>query len=66
MARRHARLLEEAYGRRIVKMRKDAMWYVAGIPGAAAARRELSDCTTADEFCDILDKMESHLREHVG
>ncbi len=61
MARRHARMLEEAYGRRIVKMRKDAMWYVAGIPGAASARRQLSECTTADEFCAIFDQMEEYL-----
>ncbi|MDO4890537.1 MAG: tRNA dihydrouridine synthase DusB [Coriobacteriaceae bacterium] len=62
MARRHARMLEEAYGRRIVKMRKDAMWYVAGIPGATAARRQLSECTTADDFCAVFDAMERHLR----
>jgi nifR3 family TIM-barrel protein len=61
MARRHARLLEEAYGKRIVKMRKDAMWYVAGIPGAAAARRELSACTTADDFCAVFDELERHV-----
>lgn len=58
MARRHARMLEETYGRRIVKMRTDAMWYVAGIPGATAARRELSTCTTADEFCEVFDRLE--------
>ena len=61
MARRHARLLEEAYGKRIVKMRKDAMWYVAGIPGATAARRELSACTTADDFCAVFDELERHV-----
>ena len=61
MARRHARMLEEAYGRRIVRMRKDAMWYVAGIPGATAARRVLSECTTADDFCAVFDQMEDHL-----
>jgi nifR3 family TIM-barrel protein len=61
MARRHARLLEVAYGRRIVKMRKDAMWYVAGIPGAATARRALSECTTADEFCAVFDQMDRAL-----
>lgn len=66
MARRHARLLEEAYGRRIVRMRKDAMWYVAGIPGAAAARRGLSECTTADEFCAVFDLLESHLEPQGG
>ncbi|MDO4401069.1 MAG: tRNA dihydrouridine synthase DusB [Coriobacteriia bacterium] len=60
VARRHADMLEAAYGRRIVKMRTDAMWYVAGIPGAAAARRELSACTTAEEFNAAFDKLERH------
>ena len=62
MARRHARLLEEAYGTRIVRMRKDAMWYVAGIPGATAARRELSACTTAEDYCMVFDALERHIR----
>lgn len=62
MARRHARLLEQAIGKRIVKLRKDAMWYVAGIPGATAARRALSACTTADDFCAVFDELEAHIR----
>ena len=66
MARRHARMLDEAYGRRIVKMRKDAMWYVAGIPNAAAARRELSSCTTADDFIAVLDALESACDRAAG
>lgn len=61
MARRHARLLEAAYGPRIVKMRKDAMWYVAGIPGATEARRRLSECSSADEFCAVFDQLEAHV-----
>ena len=63
LARRHARMLEEMYGRRIVKMRTDAMWYVSGIPGATAARRELSACTTADDFCSVFDRLEESIRE---
>ena len=38
LARRHARLLSAREGRNIVRMRKHAMWYLAGLPGAAAAR----------------------------
>ena len=40
MARRHARLLAQREGRNIVRMRKHAMWYMTGLPGAAAARGE--------------------------
>jgi hypothetical protein len=43
------------------EMRTDAMGYVSGIPGATAARRELSACTTAAEFCAVFDQMEAHL-----
>lgn len=62
LAKRHARMLDAAYGPRIVRMRKDAMWYLAGMPGAAAARREISACTTADEFCAVFDAMRDHIR----
>ena len=34
MARRHARLLSEREGKNIVRMRKHAMWYLDGLPGA--------------------------------
>lgn len=61
MARRHALMLQRAYGERIVRMRKDAMWYVAGIPGCAASRRKLAACTTADEFVAVFDALESAL-----
>ena len=42
LARRHARLLSAREGRNIVRMRKHAMWYLAGLPGAAAARGRIN------------------------
>ncbi len=57
MARRHARLLEQREGRNIVRMRKHAMWYLAGLPGAAAARGRLNYCTAPEDFDAVFDDL---------
>ena len=59
MARRHAHLLAEREGTHIVRMRKHAMWYMAGMPGASAVRRELDECDTVEDF----DTVFTHLEE---
>ncbi len=56
-ARLHARKLDELPGRQIVKMRKHAMWYVAGLPGAAAARGRINSCATIDDFELLFDEL---------
>ena len=58
MARRHARLLEEREGRNIVRMRKHAMWYVSGLPGASKARGLFNYCSTLDDFERVFDELE--------
>ena len=58
MARRHARLLEQREGRNIVRMRKHAMWYVTGLPGASKARGMFNYCTTLEDFERVLDQLE--------
>ena len=50
MARRHARLLEKREGRNIVRMRKHAMWYVAGMPGASKARGLFNYCSSLEDL----------------
>lgn len=57
MARRHARLLSEREGRSIVRMRKHAMWYMAGLPGASAARGCINDCVTLEDFDRVFDEL---------
>jgi tRNA-dihydrouridine synthase B len=59
--KRHARLLAQLEGPRIVKMRKHAMWYLTGIPGAAKARGRFNDCVTADDFCCVFDEVAAYL-----
>ena len=58
MARRHARLLEQREGRNIVRMRKHAMWYVTGLPGASKARGMFNYCTTLEDFERVFDQLE--------
>ncbi|WP_172135542.1 tRNA dihydrouridine synthase DusB [Adlercreutzia sp. ZJ473] len=65
MARRHAALLACREGRNIVRMRKHAMWYVAGLPGAAAARGKINYCTTLEDFGRVFDELEQIASEHA-
>lgn len=57
MARRHARLLAQREGRNIVRMRKHAMWYMAGLPGAAAARAKINACVSVEDFDRVFDEL---------
>lgn len=57
MARRHAHLLAEREGRSIVRMRKHAMWYMAGLPGAACARAKINACVTPEDFDAVFDEL---------
>lgn len=57
LATRHAFLLSQRCGRNIVRMRKHAMWYVAGMKEASAARRELNDAVTYEDFARIFDEV---------
>ena len=59
MARRHACMLTEREGRNIVRMRKHAMWYVTGLPGAVKARVLINECTTLDDFERVFDLLEN-------
>ena len=58
IARKHARLLAERDGRNLARMRKHAMWYVSGLPGATKARGLLSTCSTLEEFDAVFDELE--------
>jgi nifR3 family TIM-barrel protein len=57
LAKRHARLLSEREGRTIVKMRKHAMWYVAGMRGAAKIRGRLNDAVSYEDFAALFDEI---------
>lgn len=57
MARRHAILLSQREAHGLVRMRKHAMWYLAGLPGAAAARGRINGCLTMADFDDVFDEL---------
>lgn len=57
MAKRHAHLLAAEEGKTIVRMRRHAMAYVAGMPGAASARSRINACTTVDDFDALFDEL---------
>lgn len=61
MALRHARLLAQREGRNIVRMRKHAMWYMAGLPGASAARGRINSCVSVADFDAVFDSLLAHL-----
>lgn len=56
LATRHAKMLSERDGRNIVRMRKHAMWYVAGTKDAAATRRKINDAVTFEDFALIFEQ----------
>ena len=64
MARRHARLLARREGKNIVRMRKHAMWYLAGLPGAAAARAKINACVSVEDFEQVFDELLAFLGGH--
>ncbi len=66
MARRHARLLNALNSRSVVRMRKHAMWYMHGLPGASAARGRLNYCSTLADFENVFDELLDALRSHQG
>lgn len=66
MARRHARLLTQREGRNIVRMRKHAMWYMTGLPGASAARGRLNYCTTLEDFDEVFDELLEAIDAHAA
>ncbi len=56
-AKRHAALLSNGEGAGLVRMRKHAIWYVSGLPGASAARQRINDASSLDDFNAIFDDM---------
>lgn len=66
MARRHARLLTQREGRNICRMRKHAMWYMFGLPGAAAARGKINECVTLDDFDAVFDELLEIASNHAS
>lgn len=63
MARTHATLLSHRGGNTLCRMRKHAMWYIFGLPGAAAARGRINACVTLDDFNNLFDELLERIHE---
>ena len=61
IARRHAQVLQEHQQYALVKMRKHAMWYFAGMPDASLMRNAITSCNTYEDFCAVFDEMLEHI-----
>ena len=57
LAKRHVALMHRSKGLYVLRMRKHAMWYVAGFSGAADARRRINGCTSVDDFNKLFDEL---------
>lgn len=63
MARKHASALQKIHGTQGLKrMRKHAMWYIAGLSGAARARGNINRCRTLEEFDRVFDALSEYGR----
>lgn len=56
LAKRHARLMSEKEGPVIVKMRRQAMDYVHGLPQAASLRQDITHASTYEDFAAIFER----------
>lgn len=63
LATRHARLLSQISGVNIVRMRKHAMWYLAGMKDAAVFRRQVNDAVTFEDFQAIFQEAAFNSRQ---
>jgi tRNA-dihydrouridine synthase B len=64
MARRHAYILSKTEKYSIVSMRKHAMCYVFGLPGASKAREAFNACVYYEDFCDVFSSLEEKYKEN--
>jgi len=65
MAKRHAALIDaDPYSNNLLSMRRHAMSYVMGMPGASKARGFINACATVEEFCRVFDMLGEMHEEH--
>lgn len=63
MMRAHAKQLVEYFGSKsLVRMRKHAIWYCAGMPGASYFRGQIQSITTMNDLENLIDAYEDYLK----
>ncbi|MBK5211181.1 MAG: tRNA dihydrouridine synthase DusB [Coriobacteriia bacterium] len=62
MMRRHAQLIERYFGgKSLVRMRKHAIWYCAGLPGASFFRHEINSISSMEDLTKLIDAYDTYL-----
>jgi nifR3 family TIM-barrel protein len=59
VAREHVLGLYELFGHRLAAMRRHIAWYMKGVEGAAAIRREVNGCVAIDDYLALLSAIEA-------
>ncbi len=62
-AREHARMLDADPVLPLSRMRKQASWYVRGLPGAAAARGKFNQCSSVADYNKVFDELMHYVDE---
>lgn len=64
MMRRHARGIEEYFGpKSLVRMRRHAIWYCSGLPGASHFRGEVNSIATIEDLEGLIGRYQTFLEE---
>lgn len=65
MMKHHGESLITYFGEKsLVRMRKHAIWYCAGLPGASYFRAQIQTIASMDDLLELIDAYESYLQHH--
>lgn len=65
MMKHHGQSLVSYFGdKSLVRMRKHAIWYCAGLPGASYFRSKIQTIASMDDLLELIDSYESYLQHH--
>lgn len=63
MMKHHGQSLVKYFGEKsLVRMRKHAIWYCAGLPGASYFRSQIQTIASMDDLLELIDSYESYLQ----
>lgn len=64
MMKRHGQLIEKYFGEKsLVRMRKHAIWYCSGLPGASFFRGKIQQIASLADLFELIDEYELYLQQ---
>lgn len=64
MMKRHGQLIEKYFGEKsLVRMRKHAIWYCSGLPGASFFRGKIQQIASLADLFELIDEYEHYLQQ---